>query len=98
MQPPSFEWDPVKAALNLRKHGVSFVEAESVFEDDAGILVDEGIHLQGEPRYVLIGVRLEARVLVVVHCERAAGATIRIISARKATAREEAEYHERWTR
>ncbi len=98
MRPLSVEWDPAKGSLNPRKHGVSFLEAESVFEDENGILLEEGIYLHDEPRYVLLGLSLEARVVVVVHCDRAAGATIRIISARKATAAEPAQYLTRWKR
>jgi uncharacterized protein len=91
-----FEWDPVKAAANLRKHGISFHEAETAFSDDNGLLVDDEGHADAEPRFILLGLSAALRVLVVVHCYRAAGATIRIISARKATKAERGQYVARW--
>ncbi|MGH7533844.1 MAG: BrnT family toxin [Gemmatimonadales bacterium] len=91
-----FDWDPAKAASNLRKHGVPFEEAESVFSDEQGLLLDDDRHSDAEPRFALLGLSATLRVLVVVHCYRAAGATIRIISARKATPAERAQYVARW--
>jgi uncharacterized DUF497 family protein len=87
-----FEWDPAKATANLRKHGVGFDEARTVFEDEEALLIPDPDHSVGEERFVLLGMSHVARVLVVVHCERDAGQVIRIISARKADRTERATY------
>jgi uncharacterized DUF497 family protein len=87
-----FEWDPAKAAANLRKHGVTFQEAQSAFYDDfAGQFYDND-HSSREDRFLLLGTRAQARLVLVCHCERAGGAILRIISARKATQRESTFY------
>jgi len=80
-----FEWDHAKAESNLKKHGVSFEEARSVFYDDLAVqFFDES--LGEETRFILLGRSNLSRVLVVVHCERGENDEIlRIISARKAT-------------
>lgn len=88
----TFTWDPVKAQANLRKHGVSFVEAQSVFYDDHARLVDDPDHSESEERFVLLGLSPVTRVLVVVHAYREPDGLIRIISARKATPRERGNY------
>ena len=75
-----FEWDSVKAAANLVKHGVSFAEAATVFADPFAVYLDDG---SGVGRMVVIGASLRERVLYVVHVER--GQRDRIISARPAT-------------
>jgi uncharacterized DUF497 family protein len=80
----SFEWDPKKAAANVRKHGVSFEEARTAFEDDEALLLPDPDHSTGEERAVLLGLSAALRALVVVHCERHDGDVIRLISARKA--------------
>lgn len=90
-----FEWDPRKAATNLRKHGVSFSEAETVFSDEYGLLIDDPEHSLDEDRFVLLGVSAASRLLVVVHCYRAGYQVIRIISARKADRIERRQYEER---
>ena len=87
-----FEWDPVKAAVNLRKHKVSFEDARTVFSDERALLIDDPDHSDDEERFVLLGLSSSLRLLVVAHCYRAAGNVIRIISARKATADEEHHY------
>lgn len=87
-----FEWDSTKALANAKKHGVSFLEAQSVFYDEFAIQFFDEEHSSGEDRFVLLGISNEARLLIVCHCERAAGNIIRIISARKATKRESAYY------
>ena len=89
-----FAWDPRKASANLRKHGVSFTEAETVFSDDNAILLDDPGHSQGEDRSVLLGLSERFRILVVSHTLRDGGRTIRMISARKATKRECEQYLE----
>ncbi len=87
-----FEWDPGKATLNERKHGVSFEEAQSVFSDDRARLIDDPDHSEDEERFILLGLSSNLRILVVVHCYRASGNVIRIISARKATREEQRHY------
>jgi len=87
-----FEWDQPKAAANLRKHGVSFEEAQSVFYDEFAIQFYDDEHSGEEERFLLLGMSDTARLLLVCHCEREAGDLIRIISARKATKRESAFY------
>ena len=87
-----FDWDPKKAAANLRKHKVSFEDAQSVFSDDRALLIDDPDHSEDEERFVLLGLSQSLRLLVVVHCYRAEGRVIRIISARKADADEQSIY------
>ena len=90
-----FDWDSAKAAANARKHGVTFEEARTVFEDDDALIIPDPEHSVGEERFVLLGLSSTLRVLVVVHCEREQGAAIRIISARKADRRERDDYASR---
>lgn len=87
-----FEWDPVKAAANLRKHGVSFEEARTVFEDGEALIIPDPDHSDEEERFILLGLSAALRALVVMHCERDDGEVIRIISARKADRGERATY------
>jgi uncharacterized DUF497 family protein len=87
-----FEWDPAKARENLRKHGVSFDEARTVFADDQAILLDDPDHSADEDRFALLGLSAPLRVLVVAHCYREGDTVIRVISARKATRSERAQY------
>ena len=87
-----FEWDPKKAQANLRKHKVSFEDAQSVFSDERALLIDDPDHSDEEDRFVLLGLSQSLRLLVVVHCYRAEGRVIRIISARKADADEQSIY------
>ena len=89
-----FEWDPRKAAANLRKHGVSFSEAQTAFADEHGLIIDDEEHSGDEERFVLLGVSAASRMLVVVHCYRAEDMVIRIISARKADHIERRQYQE----
>lgn len=86
-----FEWDPAKAAANMRKHGVRFADAADVLEDDQALTTSEEI--ENEDRYITIGQDALGRVLVVVYIYREP--KIRIISVRKATAKERADYKER---
>ena len=88
----SFEWDPVKAESNFRKHGIRFSEAEPVFADDLALTIKDDESEPDEQRFVSIGKGLKNRVLVVVYCYR--GSNIRIISARPAEAHERAQYEE----
>jgi uncharacterized DUF497 family protein len=86
-----FEWDSAKAAANERKHGITFDEARTAFEDEEALLLADPDHSVGEERWVLLGMSQAARLLVVVHCERSAD-LIRLISARKADRDERATY------
>ena len=87
-----FEWDPAKAAANLKKHGIGFDEARSVFADERAKLIGDPDHSTDEDRFVLLGLSTILRMLVVCHCYRSKNNTIRIISARKATATESRIY------
>jgi uncharacterized DUF497 family protein len=88
----SFEWDPRKAAANLRKHRVSFAEARTTFADPLGRVVDDPRHSGYEERSVLIGTTERGRLVAVMFTERAD--TIRIFSARLVTRRERIDYEE----
>lgn len=88
-----FEWDRDKAAANLRKHGVSFEEASSVFGDALAITFNDPLHSVGEHRYLAFGVSHSGVLLVVSFAERRK--RIRIISARRATRAERNIYEER---
>ena len=87
-----FEWDPDKATRNLRKHGVSFPEASTAFEDPLSITIPDPDHSEDEARFVLLGMTFRGRLVVVVHTDR--GDAVRLISARLATRRERSA-HER---
>ncbi len=87
-----FEWDSAKATANVRKHGVSFDEAQSIFYDEFAVQFFNEEHSGDEARFLLLGMSAEAKLLLVCHCERDAGNVIRIISARKATKRESTFY------
>lgn len=87
-----FEWDDKKNAGNVRKHGVSFEEARSVFFDDNAVEFYDSDHSGREDRFLLLGVSSKLRMLLVCHCVRAEGDVIRIVSARKAT-RSEREFY-----
>ena len=91
-----FAWDARKETQNRRKHGVSFMEAETVFSDEHALLLDDPVHSDQEDRFALLGLSARLRTLVVVHCYREPEAVIRIISARKATRRERDIYNRRW--
>ena len=92
MSTPRFEWDERKAAANAKKHGVSFEEARSVFVDERAKLIDDPDHSDDEDRFVLLGLSGALRLLLVCHCYRVDGNVIRIVSARKASARESRSY------
>ncbi len=90
-----FEWDPAKARGNARKHGVTFEEAQTAFFDDLALVIDDPDHSEGDARFILLGLSVAARILVVIHAFPAAPDTIRIISARKASKAERARYVKR---
>lgn len=87
-----FEWDENKSRINLRKHGVSFEEAKTVFYDDAALVIDDPEHSEEEDRFIILGLSSQANLLVVCHCCRESDTVIRIISARKATKTETGYY------
>jgi hypothetical protein len=87
-----FTWDPEKAAANLKKHGVDFREAATVFDDLLSTTFPDGDHSTSEQRFLTIGMSAPGRLLVVAHTEESE--TIRIISARPVTRRERTFYEE----
>ena len=89
-----FEWDESKNKANTQKHGVSFEEAQTVFYDENALLIDDPDHSEDEDRFILFGISLSLRLLVVCHCYRQSETIIRIISARKATRSESKQYGE----
>jgi hypothetical protein len=92
-----FEWHPAKARENLRKHRVSFERASTVFLDPAAISILDEAHSEEEERWISLGLDASGSLLVVIHTFEpvdAESARIRIISARRATRREEKDYNE----
>jgi uncharacterized protein len=87
-----FEWDPIKASTNLRKHGVSFAEAGTIFGDELAITIPDPDHSDQEDRFITIGSSNHQRLLMVAHTDR--GDRIRIISDRELTKAEQKEYEE----
>lgn len=87
-----FEWDDEKAALNLKKHKVSFEEAKTVFYDPNALLISDPEHSIEEDRFIIMGISNKSKVLVVCHCYRENEEVIRIISARKADSLEIKQY------
>ena len=87
-----FEWNPDKAAFNLRKHGISFQEASTVFDDSLSVTFPDPDHAIGESRYIIIGVSSLNQLLVVSHTDRENHT--RIINARRATRQERRFYEE----
>ena len=88
----AFQWDETKELANLRKHGVSFDEAASVFENPLAAIFSDPDHSQDELREILVGHSQRGRVLVISYTER--GEEIRIVSARVASASERREYED----
>ena len=87
-----FSWDPVKARSNVRKHGVGFEEAATVFLDPLARIHDDPDHSFGEVREIVIGYATSNRLLLVSFTER--GDTVRIINARQADRHERRDYEE----
>jgi len=90
-----FVWDIAKANANKLKHGVSFEEAQAVFQDSYALRIFDPDHSDDEDRFILLGLSSASRILVVCHCYRENDELIRIISARKATRRESSTYEKR---
>ncbi len=87
-----FEWSPEKAKANLKKHGVSFEEAETVFSDPLSLTVPDPLHSDDENRLVITGYSIRERQIVVVHTDR--NDKIRIVTARLATPSERRKYEQ----
>jgi uncharacterized DUF497 family protein len=87
-----FEWDQEKADANLKKHGVSFDEASTVFGDPLSVTIPDPDHSEHEERMLLLGRSTTGTLLVVTHTER--GELIRLISARRASRLERRDYEE----
>ncbi len=85
-----FEWNPQKAEINIKKHGISFDEASTVFEDTLSVTYPDPDHSKQEERYLIIGNSSKFQILVISHTYRSKA--IRIISARQATKRERRFY------
>ena len=92
MDAPTFEWDPVKAAANAEKHGVSFDEAVTVFQDPLARIHPDPDHSQLEAREIVVGHSGTQRLLLVAFTDRQG--KIRLISARELTRRERRDYEE----
>ena len=86
----SFDWDPIKAELNKQKHNISFEEAKTVFDDPLAVLFDDEVHSVYEPHEIIIGHSIQQQLVFVCFTER--DGSIRIISARRATLREQHDY------
>ena len=89
-----FDWDHKKSTSNKKKHGISFEEAETVFNDPNARLISDPEHSNDEDRFVLLGLSEQLRILVVCHCYRENDTEIRIISARRAKRKEIETYEE----
>ena len=87
-----FEWDAAKESENIRKHGLSFYEAITVFDDEDALYLYDDSHSGIEDRFIIIGMSDKANILLVCHCYREDDSVIRIISAREATGTESKLY------
>ena len=87
-----FVWDEQKYQINQKKHGVSFEEAKSVFFDEYARFLTDPDHSETEERYLLLGMSIQMRLLVISHCYREHDHVIRLISARPATRFEQQQY------
>ena len=94
MKALEFEWDRRKETANVKKHGISFKEAQTAFYDESAIQFYDPDHSDEEDRFILLGFSLKPQVLVVCHCLRESETVVRIISARKADKDEEQAYWE----
>ena len=87
-----FEWDPKKSQINKQKHGITFEEAQTVFVDENAVRYFDPEHSDEEDRFLMLGLSVALKVLVVCHCLKESDTVIRIISARKASKREQLVY------
>jgi uncharacterized protein len=90
-----FEWDKKKERINIKKHGISFEEARTVFYDEKAVQFFDPDHSEDENRFLLLGISSKLRILIVCHCFRESETVIRLFSARKADQEEEKEYWRR---
>jgi uncharacterized DUF497 family protein len=88
-----FDWDPNKAARNLAKHGISFDEAETAFDDPRRVVKPDELHSETEDRWIVIGRTNQGRLAVIVCTKR--NGRIRLISARRTTPRERRDHEDR---
>jgi uncharacterized DUF497 family protein len=88
-----FEWDENKNSSNIKKHGISFEEAKTVFYDENARLISDPDHSIEEERFIILGMSLNLKILIVVHTYKEKDERIRIISARKATKNESKIYY-----
>ena len=87
-----FNWDDSKEKINIRKHGVSFDEAQSLFYDENAMQYYDPEHSEDEDRFIMLGMSFKLRTLIVCHCFHEDKRLVRIISARKADKSEERDY------
>lgn len=87
-----FEWDSKKAQSNKRKHGITFEEASTIFDDALSITIHDPTPSIGEDRFITVGTSVNSKLIVVVHADR--DDIIRVISARKATRNERRQYEQ----
>ena len=87
-----FEWDENKNRSNIKKHGISFEEAKTVFYDENARLISDPDHSDQEDRFIILGMSLNLKILLVIHTYKEKDEIIRIISARKATKNESKIY------
>lgn len=87
-----FEWDEAKNKANIKKHGISFEEAESVFYDEYALFKADPDHSENEDRFLLLGLSAKLRLLLVCHCFEVDDGLIRVISCRKASRKEKPLY------
>lgn len=90
-----YEWDDEKNEINEKKHGISFSEATTVFDDDEALFMNDPDHSIDEDRFLILGLSSKSNMLVVCHCYRGNDDIIRIISAREATKNETKQYYQR---
>jgi uncharacterized DUF497 family protein len=91
----NFIWDKNKSRLNTNKHKVTFEEAKSVFSDICALIINDIDHSQKEDRFIILGLSVKLRLLVVCHCYNDNDSVVRIISARKASKKEKEQYKRR---
>jgi len=87
-----FDWDEDKEIINEKKHGITFDEAITVFDDDDALYKSDDAHSDYEERFIVLGVSDQSNILMVCHCYRDNDSVIRIISAREATRSERVQY------
>ena len=93
MYDEEFEWDEDKNIMNIQKHGISFEEAQTVFDDEFVLFYPDDEHSYDEERFIAIGVSIMEKLLMVCYCERENAEIVRLISARKAEKHETEIYY-----